>query len=132
MHLVNRVCLTGFFRSYMYLFTQINQKASPRQNYRVKFELIQSGEKWAMSFLILLLEKRGDALFSTVLFGLLSVFEQHTWILLVRKPVVSIQVVWIRTQSVKLHKTFDHFKLSLGVNKKNVWRECSFFFTPSI
>ena len=58
--------------------------------------------------------------FFTVLFGLLSVFKQHAWILLVRKPVVSIQVVSIRIQVVKLYKKFDHFKLSLGVNKKNI------------
>ena len=58
--------------------------------------------------------------FFTVLFGLLSVFKQHAWILLLRKPVVSIQVVSIRIQVVKLYKKFDHFKLSLGVNKKNI------------
>ena len=53
----------------------------------------------------------------------------HAWILLVWKLVVSIQVVSIRTQEVKLHKKFDHYRLSLGVNKKNICRECSLFFT---
>ena len=77
--------------------------------------------------------KKGRCIFfSTVLFGFLSVFEQHTWILLVRKPVVSIQDVSIRTQSLKLHKKFDHVKLSLGVNKKNIWLEYFLCFTPSI
>ena len=88
-----------------------------------------------MSFLILLLGKRGDASFYTVLFGLLSVFEQlpsckakcggMLGYYFVWKLVVSIQVVSIRTQEVKLHKKFDHFRLSLGVNKKNICRECS-------
>ena len=50
-------------------------------------------------------------------------------ILLLKKPVVSIEVVSIRSQSVKLHtKKFDHFKLSLAFNKKNIWLECSLFF----
>ena len=53
----------------------------------------------------------------------------HAWILLVWKLVVSIQVVSIRTQEGKLHKKFDHFRLSLGVNKKNICREYSLFFT---
>ena len=37
------------------------------------------------------------------------------------KPVVSIQVVLIKTQEVNLHKSFDHFKYSLRVNKENIW-----------
>ena len=32
--------------------------------------------------------------------------------------VVSIQVVSLRTQAVKLHKNFDHLRYSLRVNKK--------------
>ena len=35
--------------------------------------------------------------------------------------VVSIPVVSLRTQAVKLHKTFDHFRYSLRVNKKKTF-----------
>ena len=35
-----------------------------------------------------------------------------------KMSVVSIQVVSLRTQAVKLHKNFDHFRYSLRVNKK--------------
>ena len=54
----------------------------------------------------------------------------------IRKPfvspgykVVSLQVVSIRTQAVKLHKNFDHFKKSLQL--KNILGEHSSFFKPS-
>ena len=43
--------------------------------------------------------------------------------------VVSLQVVSIRTQAVKLHKNFDHFKKSLQL--KNILGEHSSFFKPS-
>ena len=36
-----------------------------------------------------------------------------------------------RTQAVKLHKNFDHFKKSLQLNKKNILGEYSSFFKPS-
>ena len=49
---------------------------------------------------------------------------------LMRKPVVSIQVVSIRPQALKLHKNFDHFKYSLH-GHKNIWGEYSSYFKPS-
>ena len=36
-----------------------------------------------------------------------------------------------RTQAVKLHKNFDHFKKSLQLNRKNILGEYSSFFKPS-
>lgn len=38
-----------------------------------------------------------------------------------KMSVVSIQVVSLRTQAVKLHKNFDHFRYSLRVNKKKTF-----------
>ena len=50
-----------------------------------------------------------------------------------RYKVVSIQVVSIRTQAVKLLKNFDHLKYlkySLRVNKKSILDDYSSFFKP--
>ena len=38
-----------------------------------------------------------------------------------KMSVVSIQVVSLRTQAVKLHKNFDHFRYSLRENKKKTF-----------
>ena len=46
-----------------------------------------------------------------------------------RYKVVLLQVVSIRTQAVKLHKNFDHFKKSSQL--KNILGEHSSFFKPS-
>ena len=46
------------------------------------------------------------------------------------EPVISIQVVLIWTQAVKLHKNFVHFKQSLRMNKKNILIKYSLFFKP--
>ena len=45
--------------------------------------------------------------------------------------VVSIQVVLIRPQALKLFKNFDHFKYSLRVKKENIWVEYSSSCKPS-
>ena len=45
------------------------------------------------------------------------------------EPVVSIQVVSIGPQALKLHKNFDHFKYSLH-GHKNIWGEYSSYFKP--
>ena len=61
----------------MYLFTQINQSVCPRQINRVRFELVQFGVKMGNVFSNSFAgKKRRCIFFSTVLFGLLSVFEQ--------------------------------------------------------
>ena len=38
-----------------------------------------------------------------------------------KMSIVSIQVVSLRTQAVKLHKNFDHFRYSLRENKKKTF-----------
>ena len=43
-----------------------------------------------------------------------------------KMSVVSIQVVSLQAQAVKLHKNFDHFRYSLRVNKEK-HLECMFF-----
>lgn len=56
-----------------------------------------------------------------------------------RYKVMSLQVVWtrpqalfwIRPQTLKLLKNFDHFKYNLCVNEKNIWGHYSSFFKPS-
>ena len=54
---------------------------------------------------------------------LVNIFNGYTRNRLFRYKVVSIQVVSIQTQAVKLHKNFVHFKYSFRVNKKNIWGE---------
>ena len=46
-----------------------------------------------------------------------------------KMSVVSIQVVSLRTQAVKLHKNFDHFRYSLRVNKKKTF---AVYILPSL
>ena len=50
-----------------------------------------------------------------------------------KMSVVSIQVVSLRTQAVKLHKNFDHLRYSLRVNKKKktIWGVYSSFLKPN-
>ena len=63
----------------MYLFTQINQSVCPRQINRVRFELVQFGVKMGNVFSNSFAGKKRRCIFfilNTVLFGLLSVFEQ--------------------------------------------------------
>ena len=54
---------------------------------------------------------------------LVNIFNGYTRNRLFRYKVVSIQVVSIQTQAVKLHENFVHFKYSLRVKKKNIWGE---------
>ena len=49
--------------------------------------------------------------------------KRHTHPSLERKPVISI-----RTQAVRMHKNFVHFKYGLRVNNKNILGEFSSFF----
>ena len=74
---------------------------------------------------------------SMVLFGLLSfLYNCH----LIRPNVVACSDIALEetsrfdSNSISeiAHKKFDHFKLSLAFNKKDIWLECSLFFTPSI
>ena len=51
---------------------------------------------------------------------LVSIFNGYTRNRPFRYKVVSLQVVSIQTQAVKLHENFVHFKYSLRVNKKNL------------
>ena len=54
---------------------------------------------------------------------LVNIFNGYTRNRPFRYKVVSMQVVSIQTQDVKLHENFVHFKYSLRVNKKNIWGE---------
>lgn len=128
-----------FFRRYMYLFTPINQSAYPRQNYRgVRFELVQFGWKWAMSFLILLVEKMKRWIF---FYGIIWVAHFFIQLPFYKAKCGVLGYCFWRNQSFQYksfrfelnqwnctQKKFDHFKLSLAFSKKNIWLECSLFF----
>ena len=68
---------------------------------------------------------RSWGLFSMLTFNnLITKLDAIGWI---RKP-----VVLIRTQAVKLHKNFIHFKYVLHMNKKYIFGQNSSFFKPSM